>query len=164
MHPDISDAEASRLATETHRLELAELDITEFANREDYRDELLVAVEEEARRLAESRPRTVLGMEKVIELPVMVPNRVGDAPPPSLAECATSSHIARKRFRRRRLRRRDRYQRARDALRLGRTHISFPAGTIPLHKSRAVDHDDSPPDEAASGKAMTWSDDWQKCG
>ncbi|MGM0554864.1 MAG: hypothetical protein ACQEVA_00610 [Myxococcota bacterium] len=160
-YPQMSDEEATKLATETHRLELSKLDLDDISNRDAYRRELLAAVEEEANRLAKARVTSCVGMENVEQW------SVAGAPsypvPRSLPDCAASSAGRRRRFRRQKRARRDSYQGARDGLRLGRTNVSFPAGTIPLHKSVTVPHDEGRPDDFTSAWPDPF-DDWEKCG
>lgn len=159
--PQMSDEEATRLATETHRLELSQLVLTDISNQDAYRRELLAAVEEEVSRLAKTRATPCVGMENIEQWSVAgVP---GYRVPRSIPDCAASSPGRRLRFRRQKLARRHSYQSARDGLRLGRTNISFPPGTIPIHKSVAVPHAEETQNDV-NPPASSLLDDWEKCG
>jgi hypothetical protein len=133
--PDITDAEARRLATTTHTVELARLRPWSDKPHMDYHRAVCAIATDHAREITTARTRRCAGMDAVAGWPVT--RRLGRQwrrEALCRAGCARRKESFRRRYRDLNLS----YEFAAAALRRGRTPLEFPHGMIPPHRRRAV--------------------------
>jgi hypothetical protein len=131
-HPEMSDAEASKRATSTHELRLAEPQTAGAFG------ELSVIRRLVSTRLEQDNPESTdyLGVARVRSWPADTPVPQCEYRPARL--CVTTSPTRRRRFSELRRDANLYYDWARKRLRLGASNPRFPYGMIPLHQSQAV--------------------------
>ncbi len=144
-HPGISDEEATRRATERHRLELEELSYAAAIEDMSYAESVSSLVESEVRRIRRERTSPCLGIERIERLRPTEPAPYAEFQRREPAFRASFPGVA-DRFRRRRRHTELRYELARTSLRRGLPDVRFPEGTIPLHKTWVETARDKPPD------------------
>ena len=134
-NPDMTEAEARRLATTTHTVELAKLSPWRDKTHMAYHRTVCATAADHALEIDTDRPRPNLGMSEVANLPMTHwLGRRWRREPLCRASYPSGERPFRKRFADLNLK----YENAAAALRRNRKRLDFPHGMIPPHIMRAV--------------------------